>query len=60
MIQPVRNQKNHLVLCVGAQIFKYYILRFAIQRGKRIIQNQYRPRVRQRSRQRQPLRLSAG
>ena len=60
VIQPVRDQEDDLIVCVGLQGCKNGILRAAVQRGKRIVQNQNGPCVGKRSGQGQPLRLAAG
>lgn len=60
VIQPVRDQEDDLIVCVGLQGCKNGILRAAVQRGKRIVQNQNGPWVGKRSGQGQPLRLAAG
>ncbi len=37
MIQPVRNQKDHLIFRVFAQVFEYRVLGVAVERGKGIV-----------------------
>ena len=60
MVEPVRNQNHDPILRAGLEPGEYLVLRPPIQRRKRIIQHEHRAGMRQRPRQRQPLRLPAG
>ena len=60
VVQSMRNQENDLILGVCLQIRKHSVLRLAVKRGKRVVQNKNGLLMAERPCKRQPLCLAAG